>query len=123
MAENVNSKEMQAFQAFLRQFRRFLSAALPWIVAVLNSRGLAQRPGGRGGPPGFTSAHEGIHPGAHRHLSAHQLSTLASVQASGRSRICGGCSLMLAQRCQLAVASLLGVLRLVSGAQDNKAAL
>lgn len=30
---------------------------------------------------------------------------------------------MLAQRCQLTVDSLLGILRLVSGAPDNKAAL
>lgn len=35
----VNSKEMQAFRAFLSQLRRFLSAPLPCIVAALHSRG------------------------------------------------------------------------------------
>jgi len=38
----VNSKEMQAFGAFLSQLRRFLSAPLPCMVAVLHSRGLAR---------------------------------------------------------------------------------
>ena len=64
----VNSKEMQAFRAFLSQLRRFLSAPLPCIVAALHSRGLARRPGGSGGLQRVRSAHAGIHPGAHRHL-------------------------------------------------------
>lgn len=94
----VNSKEMQAFRAFLSQLRRFLcSSALHRCCSTFQ--------GWLGGlvevvACSVSDLHMVCHPGAHRHLwlwaAAHQLSNWHLYRPGGRSRFCWGCSLVLA---------------------------